>query len=223
MVQEDDELNEEFSDYYNSIQRLVPETTFNNMHGKIHHIESVDGRLWKSILEKKNPVQSNRNNQKHRKEEIKLNFSPWWTKDDVWGSSGWEVSPNIVGTLDSYGKVHLSWNAYGTNERSYSLFLQHLSQLHWPEQSKFQNIFDKYLKTQVPKKNARQSSEAFSSDVESGKNISGQANRRTCLPQSIGLKQLGRSIKYMTAAEKREIEKKKGILYNLMNIVLLSI
>ena len=223
LVQEDVELNEEFSDYYNSIQRLVPETTFNNMHGKIHDIESVDGGVWKSILEKKKPIQSNRNNQKHRKDEIKLNFSPWWTKDDVWGSSGWEVSSNIVGTLDSYGKVHLSWKAYETNERSYSIFLQHLSQLHWPEQSKFQNIFDKHLKTQAPKKNARQLSEAFSLDTENGKNFSGQANRRTCLPQSIGLKQLGRSIKYMTAAEKREIEKKKGISNNFRNIELLSI
>merc|ERR1711981_1285225 len=35
-------------------------------------------------------------------------------------------------------------------------------------------------------------------------------NRKILLPQSMGLKQLGRSIKYMTLAEKREEQKKKA-------------
>ena len=180
------------------------------MHGKLHDIASVDGQTWKSILEKKEAAQSNRVKPNLRKDEIKLNFSPWWTKDDVWGSSGWEVRSNIVGTLNSYGKIHLSWKAYDTSGKSYFKFLQHLSQLHWPEQSKFQNVFDKFLKLQTPKKSSRQSNENLSSNAEHFNSQSGQASRRISLPHSIGLKQLGRSIKYMTQAEKREKEKQKG-------------
>ena len=210
MVQESSESSEIFSKYYESIDQLVPETTFNGMHGKLPHVESVDGQTWKSISEKKESVQPHRTSSKQRKDEFKLNYSPWWTKDDVWTSSGWEVRSSVIGTLESYGKVHLSWKSYETDGKSYYKFLQHLSQLHWPEQSKFQNVFDKYLKLQTPKKNHRQSSEALSSNTENDNSPSEQPNRRTCLPQSIGLKQLGRSLRYMTQAEKREMEKKKG-------------
>ena len=45
--------------------------------------------------------------------------------------------------------------------------------------------------------------------TENSKTISTEPGRKN-LPHSIGLKQLGRSIKYMTAAEKREEQKKKG-------------
>jgi hypothetical protein len=205
-VREATEYNDNFSNYYDSIEQVVPETTFNNMHGKLRDINSVDGQTWKSFLEKRMENNSYRTKSKISKDEFKLNVSGWWTKEDVWGSSGWEVRSNIVGTLHNYGKSALSWKKYETSRKSYNAFLQHLSQLTWPEQTKFKEVFDKYVKA-PPRKSIIRIGEDNSKKVG---NLSTEGNRKSLLPQSMGLKQLGRSIKYMTAAEKREEQKKKG-------------
>ena len=209
LVRETRECDDTFSNYYDSIEQIVPETTFNNMHGKLRDLKSVDGELWKSLLENRIKNNSSRTKSKNSKDEIKLNVSGWWSKDDVWGSSGWEVRSNIIGTLQSYGKSALSWKKYETSGKSYNTFLQHLSQLTWPEQTKFKSVFDKYVKA-PPKKTLNPNSEDNSKGTGNSKFLCTDGNRKILLPQSMGLKQLGRSIKYMTLAEKREEQKKKG-------------
>ena len=201
--------SDEFSKYYGSVEKFVPETTFNNMHGKIHDLESVDGQIWKAISEKRMENTCHRSKKKVPANEFKLNISGWWSKDDVWGTGGWNVSPKISGTLSTYGKNELSWKKYDISERSFTLFLQHLAQLTWPEQRKFKDIFDKFLKSPSKKSLFRLGEDTLKS-VGASKSHSLDTNKRLNLPQSIGLKQLGRSIKYMTAAEKREEQKKKG-------------
>ena len=190
---------------------MVPETTFNNMHGKLKDVRSVDGQMWQITLRKgeDSPKPLQRSTKKSSNCEFKMNVSGWWSKDDVWGTSGWEVSSKIKGTLATYGKIRLSWKDYDVAEKSSALFLQHLAQMTWPEQSRFKAVFDKYLKTIHKKKSCSKVFEDSERGIENAKTISTEPGRKH-LPQSIGLKQLGRSIKYMTAAEKREEQKKKG-------------
>ena len=211
LVREDPGKEDEFYKYYDSIDHMVPETTFNNMHGKLKDVRSVDGQMWQITLRKREdsakPLQ--RSTKKSSNGEFKMNVSGWWSKDDVWGTSGWEVSSKIKGTLATYGKIRLSWKDYDVAGKSSTLFLQHLAQMNWPEQSRFKAVFDKYLKTIQKKKSVSKVFEDSEIGIENSKTISTEPGRKH-LPQSIGLKQLGRSIKYMTAAEKREEQKKKG-------------
>ena len=211
LVREDPGNKDEFYTYYDSIDHMVPETTFNNMHGKLKDVRSVDGQMWQITLRKRedSPKPLQRSTKKSSNCEFKMNVSGWWSKDDVWGTSGWEVSSKIKGTLATYGKIRLSWQEYNVAEKSSTLFLQHLAQMTWPEQSRFKAVFDKYLKTIHKKKSFSKVFEDSERGIENSKTISTEPGRKH-LPQSIGLKQLGRSIKYMTAAEKREEQKKKG-------------
>ena len=222
-MRETEEFNDEYSKYFNSAERIVPETTFNNMHGRLCHLNSVDGKTWNSILEERsNQNNSNRSRKKNEKVDFMLNVSGWWTKEDVWGTSGWEVRSNIAGTLDSYGKSKLSWKKYEAPAKSYNTFLQHLSQLTWPEQSKFKEVFDKYLQTHT-RKNPVHVCEDNSKKAGLSRSPFTEASRKAYLPQSIGLKQLGRSIKYMTLAEKREEQKKKGEIFNTITVITIYI
>merc|ERR1712183_1052931 len=75
--------------------------------------------------------------------------------------------------------------------------------------SRFKAVFDKYLKTIHKKKSNSKVFEDCETGIENSKTTSTEPGRKN-LPHSIGLKQLGRSIKYMTAAEKREEQKKKA-------------
>ena len=49
-MRESSEYSDNFSNYYDSIEQIVPETTFNNMHGKLRDINSVDGQTWKYTM-----------------------------------------------------------------------------------------------------------------------------------------------------------------------------
>ena len=179
------------------------------MHGKLYDLNSVEGQLWRSNLEETADRYHRRHKKKCSVDEFKLNVSGWWTKEDVWGTSGWEMNSNIAGTISGYGKSTLTWKKYESSESGYSIFLQHLSLITWPEQNRFKEVFDRYLKV-ASKKISVQSSEGNCRLAEHSSSASPEANRKACFPQSIGLKQLGRSIKYMTLAEKREQQKKKG-------------
>ena len=177
------------------------------MCGTLHDLSSVDGQIWKSHLK---DIESVSNNHSRRRkhvstiDEVKLNLSGWWTMEDVWGTSGWELNKKLVGLRNNASANALSWDTYkpSSHDDHDSFFLQHLSQLHWSVQWKFKDIFDKYLRTAHKKVSNEAFLQSSPASIESSKRVS--------LPQSIGLKQLGRSIKYMTAAEKREQQKQKG-------------
>ena len=49
----------DFSNYYYSVKRTVPETSFNNMCGTLHDLSSVDGQIWKSHLKDIERVSNN--------------------------------------------------------------------------------------------------------------------------------------------------------------------
>lgn len=73
-IQDDPELD----DFVANALTSVPEVTFNNMHGTIHHISSLDGQVVASKT-------------MGTLEKVKLNLSESWSKNDVW-ESGWEHS-----------------------------------------------------------------------------------------------------------------------------------
>ena len=97
LVREDSGNKDEFYKYYDSIDHMVPETTFNNMHGKLKDVRSVDGQMWQITLRKRedSPKPLQRSTKKSSNGEFKMNVSGWWSKDDVWGTSGWEVSSSV--------------------------------------------------------------------------------------------------------------------------------
>ena len=167
------------------------------MHGKLHDVNSLEGQIWRSKLTERADTKNSRHKKKCSIDEFKLNVSGWWTKEDVWGTSGWEVNSNIAGTINGYGKNTLTWKNYESSGKGFCVFLQHLSQLTWPEQNRFKEVFDKYLRA-ASKKISVQTTEGNFRRVGNSCSASPEANRKACLPQSIGLKQLGRSIKYMT-------------------------
>ena len=57
--------------------KIVPETTFNNMHGTLDHIASLDAIEYQS----KNMGTI---------DKVKMNVSGSWSRSEVW-ESGWEV------------------------------------------------------------------------------------------------------------------------------------
>ena len=79
--------NQEMKDFVSNATVQVPEVTFNNMHGTIQHISTLDGDLFRS-----------RN--LGTVDKVKLNLSESWSKKEVW-ESGWEPTPD-----------QLSWQKY---------------------------------------------------------------------------------------------------------------
>ena len=89
----------------------VPEVTFNNMHGTIRDIGSLDAQEFQAKT-------------LGTVEKVKMNVSEKWTRKDVW-ESGWESSNRV-----------LNWQKYQSIE-----FLQQMASVSWSEQRLFQVIF----------------------------------------------------------------------------------
>lgn len=115
-------------------------------------------------------------------EKVKLNVSGPWTMRDVWETTGWEVKDGS-----------LTWRRFGNDDK---LIVQHLAQLPWPEQLRFKLCFDRYLnrRCDINKSTPKRTVDA--------------PPRKTNLPQAVGLKQTGRSVKYMTSNERGDFIKK---------------
>eukprot|EP00095_Tigriopus_kingsejongensis_P012720 maker-scaffold43_size480169-snap-gene-1.18 protein:Tk12720 transcript:maker-scaffold43_size480169-snap-gene-1.18-mRNA-1 annotation:"PREDICTED: uncharacterized protein LOC100574986 isoform X3" len=165
----------DFVRYMSESIHAVPETTFNSLHGTIHHIDSLNGLYFRS----KASIGT--------LERVKMNINAPWTTKDVWGSgSGWEISRNI-----------LSWHKFESAQSPNRKFLHALSTFSWHEQHMFKVIFDQSLA-----KNRARRRTLSPTDTEAPK-------KRSSLLQGLDLKQLGRSVKYMSAAELEERKKQK--------------
>ncbi|TRY79698.1 hypothetical protein TCAL_08328 [Tigriopus californicus] len=162
----------DFADYMSNSIRAVPETTFNNLHGTINHIDSQDGLYLRS----KTAVGT--------LEKVKMNMNGSWTTRDVWGCGGWEISRNL-----------LSWHKFENAQSENRKFLQGLSSFPWSEQQKMKVAFDQALT-----KNRSRKRTLSCSDSESACPAK-SVKKRSLLLQGLDLKQLGRSVKYMTASE----------------------
>ena len=146
--------------------------------------------------------------------ESNLNVSGVWTMEDVFAATGLEMGSNQTKsqTKNDDEQYSLGWKKFGYADDEHSEFLQHLSTITWPEQIRFKGVFEKLLKSANKKVSINES--IIGSKNEMLQNSCSSNNnhiKRSSLPHSIGLKQLGRSIKYMTLAEKRDKQKKKGV------------
>lgn len=163
-AQEEDDP--ELHDFVANALTQVPEVTFNNMHGTIHHISSVDGQLFQS----KSPALG-------AVEKVKLNLSEAWSKNDVW-ESGWE-----------HTHEPLHWHRYNC--------LSKMSHLSWAQQTLFKDAYD-HLKKPTP-----------SSSLQAPPSIK-EVKRKVNLFQGLHLKQVGKSVKYMTINEREQKAKLKA-------------
>jgi len=151
----------EYSSFVSSAIKVVPETSFNNLHGTledIHSVEAVDFRL-KGGLAALGAV-----------DKVRLNFSPEWTTKDVWTSGGWEI-----------GTSPLSWHKYEGAGSESRPFLAAMSSLHWSEQRRFKDVFDKSLMAKGRKKSVV--------------DPASERSKKTFLPSLLGLKRKGRNSK----------------------------
>merc|ERR1719483_2042477 len=69
--------SQELFEYVTGAVTKIPETTFNNMHGKITDLKTEDAQKFSS-----NPL--------NEIGLVKLNYSGTWSVKDVWESGGWE-------------------------------------------------------------------------------------------------------------------------------------
>ena len=69
----------------------IPENTFNNMHGSIRHVDTVDGLY----------LRSRGGSELGTLEKVRMNVSEPWTTKDVWEYGAWEVC-----------RSPLSWHRY---------------------------------------------------------------------------------------------------------------
>jgi len=136
----------------------VPEVTFNNMHGTIKDIGSLDAQEFQSKT-------------LGTVEKVKMNVSEKWTRKDVW-ESGWESSNHV-----------LNWHKYQSTE-----FLQQMASVSWSEQRLFQDAF-----------NTKKKSSPVSTK---------EVTRKSVLAQGLQLKQVNKSVKYMTQIERQKKTKK---------------
>jgi hypothetical protein len=111
----------EYSSYVSNAIQNVPECTFNNMHGTIRDINSLDGEAFTA-----------KDGNLGALDKVKMNVSGFWSTKDVWESGGWEI-----------GNDHLTWQKYESRwSCSNRKFLQNMSHLSWPEQKQFKFVYD---------------------------------------------------------------------------------
>ena len=115
-------------------------------------------------------------------DRVKLNVSGTWSMREVWEMTSWEVT-----------NESLTWKRFEDDKK---LFVQHLAQLSWPEQIKFKSCFERFIN-----KRSDPSKTAYKPQTEI-------SQKKTNLPQAIGLKQLGRSVKYMSMNERDSLNKR---------------
>lgn len=171
--------DKDYSVYVSDAIKNVPECTFNNMHGTVHHVDSVDGGIFRSKPDMGTI------------DKVKMNISGQWSTKDVWESGGWEI-----------GTDHLTWQKYESRWNTENRrFLQSMSHLPWPEQRRFKQVFDQSLSSKVRLKKKDECE--FASREKRG-----MAAKKQTVPHILDLKQQGRSIKYMTNTEREELRKK---------------
>lgn len=113
------ENDSSFSEFISGMTKLVPETTFNNMHGTIKDITSVEGQQYQS----KTSMSA--------VDRVRLNLSGSWSTRDVWQSGGWEMM----------GQGQVSWHKYERPDLGRP-FLQRLAKFPFDIQTKFKTIYD---------------------------------------------------------------------------------
>ncbi len=134
-----DTCDEEYSRFTSEAISRVPEFTFNNMHGSIRDIDSLEARIFQS---KPNMGAI---------DKVKMNVNGPWTTKDVWESGGWEIGSS----------EYLTWQKYENRWSESRRFLMSMSHLPWTEQIRFKKVFDNSLQ----QKNGRgKKSAATSSD-----------------------------------------------------------
>ena len=177
----------DYSQFISNAVRSVPETTFNFMHGRLRDIKSEIG------------VQVGLKSSLGTLEKVKLNVSEFWSTKDVWESGAWEV-----------GKDLLSWHKYEGGRKDNRNFLQRMSNLSWPQQREFKSVYDQGVAYKTNKNNRKR---LYSSSSDSESRSPRKDAKKICLPTSLGMKQQGRSVKYMTASEreKRRLSMKEEI------------
>ena len=125
-----EECSPDLAKFVANAVRQVPETTFNNMHGRLKDIGTEDGKLYLA-----------KNGQMGTVEKVKMNVSEVWTSKEVY-ESGWEVAAN-----DS-----LRWQKYDqqqpqleqSQDHPHHKVLMKMSHLSWSEQRQFQNVFNSF-------------------------------------------------------------------------------
>ena len=158
----------------------VPEVTFNNMHGTIKDIGSVDAQEFQAKT-------------LGTVEKVKMNVSEKWTRKDVW-ESGWESSNRV-----------LNWQKYQSIE-----FLQQMASVSWSEQRLFQVTFT-LLDIMIAIKRHHYENifqDAFNTRKKPSPMSTKEVTRKSVLAQGLQLKQVNKSVKYMTQNERQKKTKK---------------
>ncbi len=93
----------------------------------------------------------------------------------------------------------LSWHKYEPAWSDSRLFLQRVSTLHWSEQRKLKEVYDRSLQTRASSSKRKR---LLSSSSAEAADESRREKKKQALPLWLGLRQMGRSIKYMTQAER---------------------
>jgi hypothetical protein len=115
-----DTCDPDYSRFTSEAISRVPEFTFNNMHGSIRDIDSIEARIFQS---KPNIGAI---------DKVKMNINGPWTTKDVWESGGWEIGSS----------EYLTWQKYENRWSENRKFLMSMSHLPWTEQIRFKKVFD---------------------------------------------------------------------------------
>ncbi len=125
--------------------------------------------------------------------------------------SFYRVTFALDGDLSSTSRDPLSWHKYETAWCENRRFLQRVSSLHWSEQRRFKEAYDRSLQSAASSSSsAKQRKRLLSSssgDASSSSSSEERREKKLALPLLLGLKQLGRSLRYMTSAERSKAVK----------------
>ena len=174
----------DYSSFLSNAIRAVPECTFNHMHGTIKDLLTQDGTHFRS-----KPSLATL-------EKVRMNISGPWTTKDVWESGGgWEI-----------GRDPLSWHKYESGWSDKRPFLEGISRLNWPTQRAFKQVFDGAVAAASKGARAswrRHNDGSSESEIDSKSSV----RKKETLHLALGLKQVSKSVKYMTIAEREEKKK----------------
>ena len=126
-----EECSPELAKFVANAVRQVPETTFNNMHGRLQDIGSEDGKMYLA-----------KNGQMGTVEKVKMNVSEVWTSKEVY-ESGWEVAANDSLRWQKYDQPPQQQQQLEQNQDPHKVLMK-MSHLSWSEQRQFQQIFNSY-------------------------------------------------------------------------------
>merc|ERR1719278_265415 len=173
----------------------IPETTFNNMHGKINDLRTKDANTFAA-------------RQLNEIGLVKLNYSGPWSVAEVWENAGWEQREDQL-TWQQYevaaaggdqrdrgqGRQVARKVPFIMDRKASRQFLVKLSTLPWSEQRKIKEKLDQTL---VVKKSRR------------SEKLVDPTIRQSGLPARLELRQVGKLIKYMKAQEREAVKEMIG-------------